>query len=326
MLTIKTIETKLQLSGFSLTKINNYLYINGGCIDNVAQNTMYKMDLKMNVIKIYRDENYKPRTSHSAVYDHYAGEIYFIFGSGILFGKENISDIAAFNIKSEKYRIIELLPELGRYGHSSIINNREIIIYGGTTGLPFLNEIIIFDIISEKYIKHDIIQDNYNPAGRYKHTLEKINEDTAIMYGGSSHFNHQNSDLYSLNLKTLKWTLLCNIPNEIFTQEVVLYKDNLIIYGGISDEFSALKIVNIKNYNTRILTMNSQHNKFHKIFVSYEDKKLFLYVLFGKTLKNKYSKTVDKILLKTLDNTFNFIKKYIICDDNIVETIMSFIY
>jgi N-acetylneuraminic acid mutarotase len=183
-----------------------------------------------------------PSQRRRAVMNFHNGIIY-IFGG---YDFNYLGGLFSFNTFTNIWREIktEICP-CNRSGHSSVILDGNIYIYGGDTnsetirGNFLLDDFWKFNTKEETWEKLETETKN-KPSPRYFHSMCTIYEKYFVLYGG---FNGVVvfDDFFYFNLKELKWNKILkeeqvgDIPYPMLSHSSVSYLDYVFVYGGSHD-------------------------------------------------------------------------------------------
>lgn len=232
------------MSGHTACIIGQRMVVFGGYNDSSALNSMAILDLDNLTWKSELQMAGDPpsaRTSHSVVVDTSKHSMYVLFGSGSQFGRSNLADVHRFDLRLQTWTQVQYNGErpAPRYGQSAVMHStnsvRRIVIFGGTFGRDFSNELWSLDLADFRMSRIHCTGDI--PSARYKHSMAVLpfNSDKAIMFGGAERLNYQLNDCYLLDMPTGRWTLLeCSgdIPVGRFAHIAVMTNTHMIIHGG----------------------------------------------------------------------------------------------
>ncbi|MBW4673753.1 MAG: hypothetical protein KME52_06940 [Desmonostoc geniculatum HA4340-LM1] len=157
-------------------------------------------------------------------------------------------------------------PPQSRYGHSAILYQNYMIIFGGEHNDTFetLNDIHLLDLESWTWIQPQIFGEI--PAKRSFHTAV-LAEDKMLVWGGYQEakdggYIFSDVDVHILNLKTWQWSQITpngTPPAPRSHHSVVLFKNKLLIDGGSYDIYAALKDLHLLDI-TNMCWINIQVN------------------------------------------------------------------
>ena len=156
--------------------------------------------------------------------------------------------------------------EIARFGHTlTIINNTDVILFGGATSINELyNDTLLYNIHEKKWKK---INANGNiPCPRAAHASVCIKKNNIVMFGGAKkNGGFASNDLYLLDIRNenyVKWSILTtclntsnlnkndinnniilenNIkPPERYGHSLIYFKPYLILFGGVLKDKNTL--------------------------------------------------------------------------------------
>ena len=134
-----------------------------------------------------------------------------------------------------KYSNSEVTPP---FCHSHTINfcGERLILFGGTDGSDYFNDIYSYEIEKNYWIKSTIENKELSPKPRYKHTAEFFSPKYLLIYGGAVGTQIHDS-LHILNTKTLTWidvnTIGSNSPGYRFSHQSFGRGDEMYILFGL---------------------------------------------------------------------------------------------
>ena len=124
-----------------------------------------------------------------------------------------------------------------RWGHSAIIYNNSMIIFGGRHLQRSLSNIYSLDFSSLTWSKMEPI--GSIPLGRDSHTAVLYNNSHMIIFGGNgltSKFN----DLWDFDITEYKWTKITTQGNTPCARDghlsALIYNKYMIIYAGLNEK------------------------------------------------------------------------------------------
>lgn len=180
--------------------------------------------------------------------------------------------------------------------------------------------------------------------------MMKLTDDLAIIYGGYCPGIMYDESTYLFDLKTLKYKtfethLILTDDRNLNPPDSIMYNDSMFIYDN--DKLIILERNDNDNNNESLIRGSSIRNKdiikkfvikiqptgykFERMFIKYDvlNLQLNLYILLGRQGFFVYNKTISKYIIKTYNETFKFINKYVFPKNNdsmIIKNVMSFIY
>jgi len=120
-----------------------------------------------------------------------------------------------------------------RYGHSAIIYDGIMIIYGGRNKNEYISNVSCFNILTMSWFCPDI--KGVLPLPRAGHTAV-VENDLMYVFGGSPSKLEFVNDLYILELRTMTWDLVKynseTVPCPRKGHTAVSYNSSMIIFGG----------------------------------------------------------------------------------------------
>ena len=261
-------------------------YVNGCFIDNSIYffgSTNNKENSNSKIL-IYEPNENKLNIIDILNFSIYGSKIIQYEQKIYLFGA-NSNDIYFFEPLNYKWNKIELfikeiLPENRKF-HSLIEYNGYLILFGGINDSKILfNDIYLFIIKSNIWIKPKIIGNSPNP--RYKHSSILYNN-KMIIFGGRNELTIFN-DLWIFDLSLSNWTEIkfknLQIPSRC-DHSTFIFNDQLYIIGGISQSKfinSNIIKINLKNFEVEFCQEigNIPNNLYSFGLVNFENN-IFLY-------------------------------------------------
>ena len=199
-------------------------------------------------------------------------------------------------------------------------NNNIIYIFGGWDGrkhyddLWYININDINKILKWNKINKQII----SPNKRYGCTLNYYNN-KLYLFGGWNYDDRYLNDLWEYNINQNKWNKInINniIPNKVSNHKTVIYKNNLIIFGGIdsNEYFNDLYIINLNEYKSyKINCINKPKKRvYHGMTIS--QNKLIIYGGFDEDINELND--IYLIDIKSIINDINKQHKWININNN----------
>ncbi|KAL9646208.1 hypothetical protein ABK040_008081 [Willaertia magna] len=191
-----------------------------------------------------------------------------------------------------------------RHNHTSILWNNKMIIFGGSNNDKYFNDIIEFDLTTDKFTKINMLSDEI-PEPRHGHTAILYNNEYMIVFGGKLGKGFQaeyKNDVWKYHLPTKTWTKVQvnqksnQMPQERCWHTCILYKGRyMLLFGGfysakrMSKHFNDLWSFDLETNQWELLNDNfgidnlpNVRNR-HGCFVM-EDQ---FFVFFGNYYKNR---------------------------------------
>eukprot|EP00475_Leptophrys_vorax_P014112 TRINITY_DN20499_c0_g1_i1.p1 TRINITY_DN20499_c0_g1~~TRINITY_DN20499_c0_g1_i1.p1 ORF type:complete len:385 (-),score=72.59 TRINITY_DN20499_c0_g1_i1:66-1220(-) len=201
------------LSGHSMVCYERKIYLFGGQgNDGRPTNDLFVLDLKTFKWSKPQTSGRAPsaRSSHGANVDYASGKMFITCG----LGSTVKGDVHEFDFKNYHWRKLDLQGDViaPRYGHSSVIFQDKIYLFGGAGSKSFSQDLYAIDINGNSCEKLRYF--GRWPSPRYKHAVAVIPFTTELMlFGGAEKMNYQLSDLYLFNFSTNRWSLLQDDPS-----------------------------------------------------------------------------------------------------------------
>jgi len=200
-------------SGHSVERIGDYCYFFGGYNEGCCMSDLYRFDLRTYQWQPLPTRTGSPapegRASHAACSLHTSDKhgLYYIHGgSGAEWGRSSKNDLWCYSTKKRSWA---QLRQKGRvppamYGHTmALYGAHTIILFGGTTGWDYFNDVYAFDIRSGTWRTLEVR--GTPPSTRYKHQCCIIKDGLYILGGGQFHAPDYPFDVHRLDLVTLTW-------------------------------------------------------------------------------------------------------------------------
>ena len=238
--TPENIPSLMNLDGCSL---NNSSILFGGMNKNSMVNTIIKFtpndDENSNSIGTWNINlgSIQGRCNHTVTaFDNTA---YIMFGES---QEGMLNDIWKYD---ETLGLNQVSPQgeavIKRSGHSAVEWERKIIIFGGkTTGNLFLNDILVYDIDTNSFIRYLNL---HNPPSPRSHHSACIIEDQMIIVGGRTDKDYFN-DVRFFNLKNWKWeaNIKIDLPYERPPVKSFVCDSFIVLVGGIKSINSSMNV------------------------------------------------------------------------------------
>lgn len=239
---IETSEYPSARFAHTLVTFTNHCYLFGGCrgpsIDEVRilkdtwvyKNNQWSM-LSDAPIGLY---------SHTALAYGFKMIVYGGFS-----GSASNNKVYEYDTQRDEWNIIEV-PEkqipLGRMGHSAILFQDLMIVFGGITIRGTCCDLLTFRLSTQKWRKIDL---NYGPSPRAYHSAVQYRKYMYI-YGGYTESKKYCNEVFQYDCVSNKWTLINHfgcIPhlNGIKKHSAVVFKNYMYVFGGVTnDEYGHL--------------------------------------------------------------------------------------
>lgn len=147
-----------------------------------------------------------------------------------------------------------------RWGHSVIIHNKSMVIFGGRHSQRTLSNIYSLDFRTLSWSKIDQI--GASPPARDSHSAILYNNEM-IIFGGSGSEKNKYNDLWAFNFTDKRWTKKTTYGNNIpckrdghFTS--VIYDRYMVLFGGLNELEEDIETVHLLDLTNDfwILTKN----------------------------------------------------------------------
>ena len=131
-----------------------------------------------------------------------------------------------------------------RWGHSAVLYNNSMIIFGGRHSQRILSNIYSLDFATLSWSK--IEPYSKTPQARDSHSAIIYNNSDMIIFGGNGVSGKMN-DLWNFNFNLKKWTEITNSGNELWPQArdghntAVIYNKYMLIYAGLDDKDNVIQ-------------------------------------------------------------------------------------
>lgn len=176
---------------------------------------------------------------HTAV--EYEGAVY-VFGGCLISNNaapvKIVSSCYKLDLKSNKWTRF-CCSEYARSGHSAIVNNGKMIVFGGyDSSLCDQNNVLEMDFQSCKW--REVECSGYEIPEKRRYHSAVVYKDSMIVFGGAG-ASVTFSDTYALDLKTFEWRkIVCSgtiLPPRLLTHSAFVHEDTMFIFGGICHGF-----------------------------------------------------------------------------------------
>lgn len=187
-------------SDHSLVKHGNFLYIFGGCDDQLKYNQLFRIDLKTQTISLVEEygEVPVPRFGHSA---NVIGTSMYVFGGWN--GFETQDELYQFSMVSDFWYLEKLTSgckPLPRYRHSSTRIGRSLFIFGGINQAQRkFNDLFEYCVTNREWTQ--IEGTGRTPSPRTFHQMAAL-DNKIFLVGGSS--TEKLNDVYSISMYNIR--------------------------------------------------------------------------------------------------------------------------
>jgi len=198
-------------SGHAVVTVGNKAYHFGGCgDDSECLDHHCSFDFNTHCWKRLRADGRHPKPRASFEFAPGPVEGTIILGGGT--ARDGLhGDIFEYNIYTRQWKQLifdqgnDILQEfLSAYGQTMRTHENYMVGFGGSSGTSYTNVVVK---ISVSILKCEVLQTTGQiPAARYKHQALITDGQMYIIGGGNYRPRPDQMDLFSLDLKTLKWT------------------------------------------------------------------------------------------------------------------------
>lgn len=128
---------------------------------------------------------------------------------------------------------------MSRDEHTSIIYEGSMIMFGGFVNGVRTKEIYRYYFNDNKWEQVNQLS-SLSPPPRAGHSAVQYGDDM-VVFGGKDEDNNKLNDVWVFNFNTYKWTeVQCNnmpdqLPNPRSGHSATLYKDMMVVFGGIHE-------------------------------------------------------------------------------------------
>ena len=147
-----------------------------------------------------------------------------------------------------------------RWGHSVIIHNKSMVIFGGHHSQRTLSNIYSLDFRTLNWSK--IEQIGASPPARDSHSAIMYNNEM-IIFGGTGSENNKYNDLWAFNFTNKRWTKKTTYGNDIPCKRdghysSLIYDRYMVVFGGINELDAVIGTVHLLDLTNDfwILTKN----------------------------------------------------------------------
>eukprot|EP01084_Bolivina_argentea_P218573 370870_1 len=240
-------------SGHDVAVIGNMVYFFGGCggnTDNLScLNDMHAFDLDLHHWKIvHTKEGIEPsdRASFGMCTGPIPGTLIVAGGTGVEINSIQ-SDMMEFDIKQRTWRSLTTPMESEHfkyYGQTVCTYRDYLLIFGGSTGLCYTNELLAYNTNTKVWQK--LATSGKKPSPRYKHQAIIIGDSMYIIGGGCFKPTLSVIDVYKLDLRTLEWSevhAMGSVPKARVAHSCCYDSESGAVYlwGGFTGELKRLQ-------------------------------------------------------------------------------------
>ena len=177
-----------------------------------------------------------------------------------------------------------------RWGHSAILNDKSMIIFGGHHPQRTLSNLYSLDFTTLTWSKIEIVGNP--PPARDSHSAILYDNTDMIIFGGNGTSNILN-DLWSFNLKDKKWNKITSEgkePGPVSGHFSLLLNNRyMIIYGGINDKNEINKDIFVYDIDINKWSKYEIEEKYNKYKYGQSHCVIddIMYLFGGKNINNK---------------------------------------
>jgi Galactose oxidase, central domain len=138
--------------------------------------------------------------------------------------------------------------------HTAVLKNNLMYIFGGTNGAEEFNRTLTMNLATLKWTEHHPTSNIPPPLDSHTACLYETNENAYMVVFGGFAKGERTNQLYLMSLQDYSWSnpqTSDKRPEIRSSHSAVIYKNDLYVFGGISDEGEKLKDLwklNLKDY------------------------------------------------------------------------------
>ncbi|CAD8068638.1 unnamed protein product [Paramecium sonneborni] len=240
-------------SGHCCCVVANNFYVFGGQSNTEILNEFHRFNLEDKTwSKLKSDSQPNGRSSAGMCGVDDIKKIYLFGGTLLIVEKTSKNDLYEYDIQKNNWNIVmsQTQGPCDRYGHSMIISNYQIFIFGGVHYVKvqnrmnpeFLNDLWVFSLIDKIWKKLDL-RAQIQPQARYRHTTAIIGNELYII-GGTTNQNRygqivktdfSNMTWQFLELEALKNKSKKNLFKGRYGHACFVIENMVYIYSGQDD-------------------------------------------------------------------------------------------
>ncbi|CAB1101283.1 unnamed protein product [Ectocarpus sp. CCAP 1310/34] len=200
-------------SGHDVAVIGNKAYLFGGCGGDEDQitclNDMYVFDLQMHRWEraAPKGDSIHARASFGMCQGPTPGTVIVAGGTGVEMDSLR-ADVVEYNTRTRTWTSVLTDSEetpCKFYGQSVCTYGDNLLLFGGSTGLHYSNDLFEYNVCSNRWRK--LTTTGRKPSPRYKHQAVAVGDKMYVIGGGCFKPEQSSIDLYCLDLKTLVWEM-----------------------------------------------------------------------------------------------------------------------
>ncbi|CAM9434454.1 unnamed protein product [Chrysoparadoxa australica] len=238
-------------SGHDVVVINNKVYLFGGCGGDQEQisclNDLFSFDMDLHHWERVKIQGPEPsaRASFGMCKGTCPGTLLVAGGTGVEMDSLR-ADVLEYDIRSRTWNKVLTDSEetpCKFYGQSVCTHGENLLLFGGSTGLHYTNDLFEYNVRGNKWKKLNTT--GRKPSPRYKHQAVVVGDTMYVIGGGCFKPEQSAIDLYCLDLKTLEWeetVMIGDIPKARVAHSCSYDPEGHTIYlwGGFTGELSRL--------------------------------------------------------------------------------------
>eukprot|EP01095_Lingulamoeba_sp_RSL-Kostka_P001117 TRINITY_DN1159_c1_g1_i2.p1 TRINITY_DN1159_c1_g1~~TRINITY_DN1159_c1_g1_i2.p1 ORF type:complete len:645 (-),score=189.55 TRINITY_DN1159_c1_g1_i2:105-2039(-) len=172
-----------------------------------------------------------------------------------------------------------------RWGHSAVVYEGKMYIFGGYSNQHYLNDLWVYDPESNQW--ELVVPTGKKPNPRHFHAAVTYKDSMYIISGFGLSANHE--DIFRYNFVSNEWTCFDNKTPPRRGHSAIIHENCVYIFGGKNEKqrFSSLLEY---NFDTKtwadIQTTNSPSNRYFHSCVKWKDNTMIIFAGLGKTNYN----------------------------------------
>ncbi|KAG5184115.1 hypothetical protein JKP88DRAFT_163519 [Tribonema minus] len=288
-------------SGHHVVQSGNTAFLFGGCghteLDKLAAlNDAYSFNLETHQWQLVKVNSEPPtaRSSFSMCAPPDGSRSIFVAGGTGADPDSLCHDIVEFDTHARTWsRVVDVgdTPWI-LYGQSQCAYGGSLILFGGTSGLEYVNDLYEIDIKTRRWRK--LTTTGSIPSPRYQHQAIVVGDSMYVIGGGAFMPQYSVVDVYCLNLITLVWKAV-NTSGEAPQSRVAHTcsfdgaTDTILMWGGFSSTLHRLQDFHILHCSTATWTTETSNQPPPRAFHAACFHKGALYLFCGADGDNRYN-------------------------------------
>lgn len=240
-------------SGHDVVVIGPKAYLFGGCGGEHDQitclNDVYVFDLELHrwdEVKV-RGDVPLPRASFGMCAGPTPDSVIVAGGTGVEMDSLR-ADVVEFDCRTRTWSKVLTDSEetpCKFYGQSVCTYGDVLLLFGGSTGLHYTNDLYEYNVCSNRWKK--LVTTGRKPSPRYKHQAVVVGDKMYVIGGGCFKPEQSIIDLYCLNLTTLVWEDVAEMLGDVPKARVAhscsydAMEQTIYLWGGFTSELSRLQ-------------------------------------------------------------------------------------